>query len=107
MPIKVRRRYLALKIDSDENFSSKEFMEALWGALLKLFGEYGASRTGMALVDYYMERKIAIIRTAHTEVEKIRAVLASITRIAAKPAAVHVLKISGTIRALHNKLGFR
>jgi len=33
----------------------------------------------------------------------IRAALASITEIRNKPAAVHVLKVSGTIKALHKK----
>lgn len=107
MPVKVRRRYLALKIESDENLSSKDLMNAVWGALVKLFGEYGASRAGLALIDYNMEKRIAVIRAAHTEVEKMRAALASITKIGAKPAAVHVLKVSGTIRALYDKLGLR
>lgn len=107
MTIKAKRRYLALKIDSDEKISSKELMDAVWGALLKLFGEYGASMASLTLIAYQTEKNIAIIRVAHKEVEKIKAALASITKIAAKPASVHVLKISGTLRALYDKLGLR
>lgn len=102
--MKIKRRYLALKIDSGENFSSKELMDAVWEALLRLFGEYGASKAGLTLIDYYAEKKIAIIRVAHTEVEKVRAALASITKIVAKPAALHVLRVSGTLRALQEKI---
>lgn len=102
--MKVKRRYLALKIDSNEDFSSKEFMDTVWSALLRLYGEYGASRTSLTLIDYDAEEKLAIIRASHTETEKVRAAVASITEIMAKPAAVHVLKVSGTLRALRKKI---
>jgi RNase P/RNase MRP subunit POP5 len=101
---KLKRRYLALKIDSNETFSSKDFMEAVWSAVSKLYGEYGASQTGLALIDYDMEKGFAIIRTVHTAVNIVRTALASITKIGNKPAAIHVLIVSGTIRALHKKL---
>lgn len=101
---KMRRRYLALKIDSNETFSSREFMGGVWDVILKLYGEYGASRTGLALIDYDTEKKFAILRTAHTTLSMVRAALASITKIGDKPVAVHVLKVSGTIRALYKKI---
>jgi RNase P/RNase MRP subunit POP5 len=100
---KTRRRYLALKIDSDQKFSQKEFMNAVWEAVLRLYGEYGASKMGLALINYNNEGGWAVTRVAHTEVEKFRAALASITEIADKPAAVHVLMVSGTLRALYRK----
>jgi RNase P/RNase MRP subunit POP5 len=101
---KARRRYLALKIDSEEIFSSKDFMDAVWSAVLKLYGEYGASQTGLSLIDYDMEKGFAIIRTAHTALKIVRTALASITKIGNKPAAIHVLTVSGTIKALYKKL---
>ncbi|MEM3640325.1 MAG: Rpp14/Pop5 family protein [Candidatus Bathyarchaeia archaeon] len=97
---KVKRRYLALKINSDETFVSKELMDVIWDAFLKLYGEYGASRSGMKLIHYDDKQKLAVLRVAHSEVEAVIAVLASITKIQSKPAAIHVLKVSGTIKAL-------
>ncbi|MEM0008136.1 MAG: Rpp14/Pop5 family protein [Candidatus Bathyarchaeia archaeon] len=104
MPIKTRRRYLTLKIESAEKFEAKELLDALWGAILKLFGEYGASKTGLTLIDYDLEKGLAIIRVAHTEVEKVRAAIATLTEINTKPSAIHVLTVSGTLKALHKKL---
>ncbi len=101
---KERKRYLALKIDSKEAFSSKELMNALWGAVLRLYGEYGASKTGLALIDYDAEKRFAVIRVVHTAIENVRAAIASITSIAEKPIAIHVLNVSGTIKALYKKL---
>jgi RNase P/RNase MRP subunit POP5 len=84
---------------------SKDFMDAVWDAVVELYGEYGASRSGLALIDYVGEKRLAVLRVVHTEVEMVRAALASITEVLGKPAALHVLAISGTIKALHKKVG--
>lgn len=101
---KTRARYLALTIDSEGMFGSREFMSAVWDAVLRLYGEYGASRTGLALIDYDGEKKLAILRTVHTAVDMIRAALASIAQIRDEPVAIHVLAVSGTIKALSEKM---
>jgi len=101
---KVRRRYLALEIDSDGLFDSREFLDAVWSAVLKLYGEYGASHAGLSLIDYDVEKRFAVIRTMHTAVDMVRTALASMTRIGNKPAAIHVLTVSGTIKALYKKV---
>jgi len=93
-----------VKIDCSEGFDSRELMDAVWGAVLKIFGEYGASKCGLALIDYKSEEKLAILRVVHTEVETVRAAIALITKIKEKPAALHVLTVSGTIKALYKKL---
>ncbi|MEM1565514.1 MAG: Rpp14/Pop5 family protein [Candidatus Bathyarchaeia archaeon] len=104
MKAKIRRRYLALKIDSEGKISQKELMDAIWDAVLRLYGEYGASKTSLALIEYDVEKNLAIIRVAHAEIENIRAAIATITEVAAKPAAVHILTVSGTIKKLRKKL---
>jgi len=101
---RVKRRYLALVIDSDAVFSSKELVDAIWSAISKLYGEYGASRTGLTLISYDMERRFAVVRILHTAVDMVRAALASITKIHDRPVAIHVLTVSGTIRALYKKI---
>jgi len=93
-----------LQVDSDGAPTPKEFMDAVWGAVTKLYGEHGASLTGLALISYNAEEKTAVIRTALAALDIVRASLASITSVASKAAAVHVTAVSGTIKALHEKL---
>jgi RNase P/RNase MRP subunit POP5 len=100
---RVKRRYLALQVDSDGLPSRREFMDAVWGAVTKLYGEYGASQTSLALIDYDLEKKRAVVRTSLATLDLVRASLASITSMAGVDAAVHVLAVSGTIRALYKK----
>jgi RNase P/RNase MRP subunit POP5 len=78
-------------------------MDAVWGTVTQLFGEYGASLTGLALVDYDVEGKTAVLRTSLATLNSVRASLAAITSVAGSETVVHVLAVSGTIKALHKK----
>ncbi len=78
-------------------------MAAVWRAVEKLFGEYGASKAGLALVESDEEKRCVILRVMNGEVEMLRAALASITRIGDVPASLRVLRISGTIRSLRSR----
>ncbi len=100
---RVKRRYLALQVDSDCAVDQKRFMDSVWRAVSQLYGEYGASRTSLALINFDEERKTAVLRTSLETVDIVRAALASITQIEGKSAAVHVLAVSGTIKALCKK----
>jgi len=101
---RIKRRYLALQVDSDGVPTAKEFMDAVWSAVAKLYGEYGASLTNLTLIDYDVERKTAVIRAALAAVGIVRTALASILSIANRDAAVHVVAVSGTIKSLREKL---
>jgi RNase P/RNase MRP subunit POP5 len=78
-------------------------MDAVWSAVTKLYGEYGASLTSLALINYDVEKKTAVIRTSLTTVNLVRTSLASITSLAGRESAMHVLAVSGTIKALRKK----
>jgi RNase P/RNase MRP subunit POP5 len=101
---RVKRRYLALQLDTNGAPSPKEVLDAVWGAVTQLYGEVGASLTSLALIDYDVEGKAAVLRTSLATLGIVRASLASITRVAGKEAAVHVLAVSGTIKGLRGNL---
>jgi RNase P/RNase MRP subunit POP5 len=100
---RVKRRYLALRVEAEQMPSEREFLDAVWAAISKLYGEFGASQTGLALINYDVEGKTAVIRTALAALGMVHASLASITCLAGAQASVHVLAVSGTIKSLHEK----
>jgi len=100
---RVRRRYLALKVVSEQPINGGAVMDAVWKAVLQLFGEYGASQTSLSLIDCNPQKNYAIVCCSHMAVEIVRASIASITEINEKTAAVHVLGVSGTLRAIRKK----
>ena len=100
---RVKRRYLALQVVGEQSVSKNELMDTLWTALLRLYGEYGASQAGLKLIEFTSKRGNAIIRCWKDAVEMVRASIASITEIEAKPATIHVLRVSGTLKALRKK----
>jgi len=99
----VRRRYLALKVDSAEAPDSRAVSDAVWGAVLGLFGEIGASQAGLYMVGSDKEKSYVLLRCSHKALPMVRAAVASITKVGGKPAAVHVLRVSGTLKALRAK----
>jgi RNase P/RNase MRP subunit POP5 len=99
-----KRRYLALKIDSEFDVSDRELIDSIWGAVTRLYGEVGASLSNLVLIDHNCEQKLAILRCNLAVVNETRTAVATIISILEKPAAVHVLAISGTIKALREKL---
>jgi RNase P/RNase MRP subunit POP5 len=100
---KTKRRYVAVSIDSETNVEPRQFTDAVWTAITKLYGEHGASESGLTVIEYEVDKKFAVLRVNNAAATMIRAALASITRVADKPAAVHVQVTSGTLKALREK----
>jgi RNase P/RNase MRP subunit POP5 len=98
---RAKRRYLALQLECENLPTEREFIDAVWAATTKLYGEVGASLTGLALIDFNMERKTAVIRVSLAALNTVRASLATITTIAGREASVHTLAVSGTLKTLY------
>jgi RNase P/RNase MRP subunit POP5 len=95
---------LALEVESDEAFEAKELTDAVWSAIIKLYGEYGASQAGLSMIRYDAERRLSIVRVANAACDNVRTALATVTMIAGKPASIHVTAVSGTIKALNRRV---
>jgi len=98
---RIKRRYLALQLECEGVPAERELMDAIWAAVTKLYGEVGASLTGLTLIDFDVERKVAVVRVSLAALGMVKASLATVTSIAGKEAAVHVLAVSGTLKALY------
>lgn len=101
---RVKRRYLALQLECEVLPSEREFMDAVWVSVTKLYGEVGASLTGLSLINFDGERKIFVVRTSLASLPSVRASLATVTAMAGKGASVDVLAVSGTLKALFSNI---
>ena len=101
---RTKRRYLALQIEVEDVPSERKIMDAIWISVTKLYGEVGASLTGLALMNFDAERKIVVIRTSLESLLTVRASLATIVIFAGKNVSVHVLAVSGTLKALYKNI---
>ncbi len=104
MPRRMRRRYIAVRIDSDRTFEERDIYDAVWTSILRLFGEYGASQTELLLVDYNQETKQAILRCSHKALDLVRASIVAVTEIDSEKATMHIMSVSGTLRSLRRKM---
>ncbi len=99
---RVKRRYLAVQVDCDGLPSERELVDAVWGSLTRLYGEVGASQSMLSLIVFDVERRVAVFRVTLACLLPLRASLAAVTCVAGVVASLHVLAVSGTIKALHN-----
>jgi RNase P/RNase MRP subunit POP5 len=100
----VRRRYLALKVECEGSADYKAVSEAIWNSVLRLFGEVGCSQAGLYLVGFDTETNRAVVRCSHKALPMVRASIASITKIGNQRAAFHILRVSGTLKALNKRV---
>ncbi|MFQ6086546.1 MAG: Rpp14/Pop5 family protein [Candidatus Bathyarchaeia archaeon] len=100
----MKRRYLAVKAESKEPIRGKELLDAVWDALTRLFGEYGASQAEVTFIRDCRQKDCFILRCSLRALPMVRASIASITEINEKPATIHVLRVSGTLKALRKKM---
>jgi RNase P/RNase MRP subunit POP5 len=76
-------------------------MDAVWASHTRLYGEVGASLTGLTLINVDAERKVFVVRVLLAAMPSVRASLAAVTSVAGASAALHVLAVSGTLKALY------
>jgi len=88
---------------SEQLLNEKDVIHTIWSAILKLFGEYGASQVNLALIEYNPQKSYAVVRCLHKALEMVKASITSITEINGKPAAIHIVRVSGTLKALRKK----
>jgi ribonuclease P/MRP protein subunit POP5 len=104
MPVhRKRRRYLKFWIRGDEGFSVKEVTDAIQRSVLAFYGVQGLSTIEPNLIDFDEDSQSGILRCTHSHLREMRASLAFVTTMGESAAAMHVDKVSGTIRSLKKK----
>ncbi len=105
MPVRrIRRRYIAFLVKSDLPLSRRDIGEALIPEMMRQSNRSEMETGKVRLINYDETTCIGIIRCGHLAVGAIRSYLSKVDNIHEKRAAVQVIGISGTIRALRRKL---
>lgn len=104
MTLRRRHRYLGFKILSSTPIGKREVDEGIRRSIAELFGAYGLSRIEPKVIEYDEERSMGILRCNRPHLPMLRASLASITSIGRDPAALFVLRVSGTLKSLRKDL---
>jgi ribonuclease P/MRP protein subunit POP5 len=98
-----KRRYLALKVVSEQPLDERIVLDGVQASVHRLFGEYGASQASLKMIKYIPEKRQFVIRCSHRMLEKVRAAIASTIEVNGEKATIHVLGVSGTLKALSKK----
>ena len=98
-----KRRYLALKVETEQPISEQEVFSAVQESVIKLFGEYGASKANIKYIKYIQENGQFVFRCSHVMLDNVRAAITSIISLNGKNVAFHVVNVSGTLMGLAKK----
>ena len=79
-------------------------MRTIWDMVYQIYGEFGASQTSMSMVQYDGDTETLRVKCSLAGLEAVRTAIAAVTEIERKPASLQVVAVSGTLKALRNKL---
>ena len=96
-------RYIVFELLSKTAIKEQDVVRAITGSILKMFGEFGASKTNVWLIEYDSKTKKGIVRCSHKAVETVVASVTLITKIVESEAAFVVKGVSGTIKKAKEK----
>lgn len=107
--LRQKKRYIALKLFSENEFSKDECIQILWNSALNTFGEIESSRINLWLIDFQevdnpVRFEYNIIVRCNRGYEK-KAIMGfyTITNFRKNQITIHPLSTSGTIKSLKDK----
>lgn len=105
--LREKERYIIFDLMAKDEHELADVVNAIWSMSLQLFGEVGTSSFSLWIPSnlYDKKRKRGIIKCSHTQVEQVRAVLATITEIKSQRVAFSVVGVTGTIKSAKTKFG--
>ena len=102
--LRERNRYIAFEVSSEPTFDRKQIVDAIWASLHRLFGEVGAAKTSLWVMDWEKEKNKGIIKVNHKSVQVMRQSMALIKEIEGRKASINTLTTSGTLKGARERL---
>lgn len=101
--LREKKRYIAFEVLAEGNdlIDRKALLDEIFFATQTLIGDEGSSEIGYRLMDFDGSR--GIMKVSLSAVETARAAMSTVCSIKGNRATIHVLGISGTIRAAIEK----
>ncbi|MFX1511271.1 MAG: Rpp14/Pop5 family protein [Promethearchaeota archaeon] len=106
MPVRLldRTRYLVIAYLGPNVLTDQQLWTSISRSLLRLYGEQGAARTGLYLIEHDSEKQQAILRATNKSINMVRATLCSIIEINGETILLFVTNVSGTIKGAKKKI---
>jgi ribonuclease P/MRP protein subunit POP5 len=99
----MKKRYVGFRVYSSEPVARDEVVRAIWSETLGFLGERTASELELWVLDYDEARQVGFLVCSHKQVDKVKACLTLVSSVKDKRLMVHVLGVSGTVKALNRK----
>lgn len=101
--LRKKKRYVGFKVYSNEPIARDEVVRAMWRETVGFLGENVTSELDLWVLDYDETRQVGFLVCSHKQVDKVKACLTLVNSAKGKKLMVHVLGVSGTVKALNRK----
>ncbi len=102
--LKDKKRYLVIKIRSEQKFTRGELIKALWDSAFENLGSLQIAKSGFWLMDFDPEKQKGILRTNNKKQQEVRTTLTLIQKIKNKKAFISTEKTHGTLKKARKQL---
>lgn len=97
------RRYLLIRLLSEQPVSGEQFSCAVTETIKKVFGDVGFAHINPRLIRFNTNKSEATLACARDYANELQAAVAMTTHISGKLVAPLTLRMSGTIRGLRER----
>lgn len=99
--LRIRRRYIAIDVMSDEPIDRDALINAVFSSACSLLGDAGTAHSGLTVLGF--ENGRGFVRCRHTAVSGVIAALGLVSMINGRRVIIHVRGVSGTIKGARKK----
>ncbi len=103
--IRQKKRYFALKLESEKALKNADVPKMLWHEMILLMGYFGTAESGFWIIESHVSQNTThvIVACELKKYEQVRASLALITHMGNYKTRPEILGISGTLKSLRTK----
>lgn len=104
--LRENKRYAAFSVKCEKGkLKEEEVRRVVYSGLLGFLGEFGVAKARAKFLEFDGERQVGVLQCVREEVERVKAALALIGEANGVKARVEVVRVSGLIGRLKERLG--
>ncbi len=101
--LRMRKRYIAFRVESDRSFTRDEVVRAIVSSALAMFGEAKVAEFNLFVLDFDEAEQQGFVVCSHRGVTEAIASLSLVSEISGERVHIRTLGVSGTVKALKRK----
>ena len=96
LSLRGKKRYISFSLECDKPLNEAQVSEAIWKALLQMYGEVGTAKQKPWLASF--SRNKGVLRCSHDSVEEVKAGMLFVEKVGETKVIPRILKVSDSVK---------